>query len=41
MGLDPHHPRAVGSPHTVQGWFNGRKDQRAIPEGRRLASDIN
>jgi hypothetical protein len=23
MGLDPHHPRAVGSPYTVQGWFNG------------------
>jgi hypothetical protein len=22
MGLDPHHPLSVGSPLTVQGWFN-------------------
>jgi uncharacterized protein YdaU (DUF1376 family) len=33
MGLDLHHPRAVGSPFTVQGWLNARWPREVIVAG--------
>src|ERR1700682_1706043 len=33
MGMDPQHPTSVGSPDTVQGWFNGGWPREAIIAG--------
>jgi hypothetical protein len=37
MGLDPHHPLCVGSPLTVQGWFNAGLHRDCILTGVRRA----